>query len=82
MTDDENVTEPARWVKLLNCATTFEAEQLRAGLEAEGIPVLVRGLQQGIFGPGFQGAVPGGVDVCVPSPELDRAREFMGLEPE
>lgn len=69
----------AAWVPVTTCATVFEAEMVRQELEAEDIPVLVKGTKPGIFGPGFQGAVPGGVEVCVPSPELDRAREVLGI---
>jgi hypothetical protein len=69
----------AAWVTLTTCTTVFEAEMVRQQLEGEGIPVLVKGAKPGIFGPGFQGAVPGGVDVCVPSPEVDAARAVLGI---
>jgi hypothetical protein len=39
--------------------------------------VQIRNQHAGIFGPSFQGPTPGGVDVYVPSPELDRARELL-----
>ncbi len=70
--------EQAQWVRVAVRSTAFEAEQLKLMLEEAGIPVLVRGLQPGIFGPGFQGVMPGGLDVCIPSPELERARELFG----
>lgn len=81
---DESADAPAeaRWVKLAAVANTLEAEQMRQTLDAAGIPVLIRGLQPGIFGGGFQGLIPHGVDVCVPSPELERARELLGYEAE
>jgi len=69
MTDDH-----AEWVLLASFANGLEADQARAELEEDGIPALVRGAQAGIFGAGFQGPVMGGLDVYVPSPELDRAR--------
>jgi hypothetical protein len=31
----------------------------------------------GLFGAGFQGAMMGGVELHVPSPELARAREML-----
>lgn len=67
----------ARWVTLTEVAAGFEADLLREELEAEGIPVLLRGLKAGIYGGGFQGAIIGGVEVQVPSPELERAREIL-----
>jgi hypothetical protein len=73
------VTPPTvRWAPLVSFASGLEADQARITLEAAGIPVLVKGLQTGIFGGGFQGTVPGGVDLMVPSPELQRARELLG----
>ncbi|MDA1081741.1 MAG: DUF2007 domain-containing protein [Gemmatimonadetes bacterium] len=81
---DETGDAPAelRWVRLTGCANTVEAEVLRQTLDTADIPVLIRGLQPGIFGGGFQGAIPHGIDVCVPSPELERARELLSDSPE
>ena len=72
------------WVHLINCASGFEADLLRVELDAEHIPALVRGPQAGFLGGGFQGPVPGGVDVFVPSPALERARAILEtrLKPE
>lgn len=88
MTDDQvgngggDEADEARWVRVATRSTVFEAEQLRNTLEGAGIPVFMRGVPTGIFGPGFQGVIPGGIDVCVPSPELDAARELVGDDPE
>jgi hypothetical protein len=68
---------PAQWVKLATFTSGLDADLARATLEEADIPVQVRGLPVGVFGPSFQGAVPGGVDVYVPSPELDRARDLL-----
>jgi hypothetical protein len=65
------------WVKIATVASGFEADLARAMLEEENIPVLVRGKQAGLFGGGFQGAVPGGVDILVPSAAASRARELI-----
>jgi hypothetical protein len=67
-----------RWAHLTSFSSGFEADEARAILEAADIPVLVKGPQVGIFGSGYQGSVPGGVELLVPSPELDRARELLG----
>ena len=68
---------PAEWVKLATYASGLDADMARATLEEADIPVQVRGQPIGVVGPSFQGPVLGGVDVYVPSPELDRARELI-----
>jgi hypothetical protein len=67
-----------RWTHLTSFSSGFEADEARAILEAADIPVLVKGPQVGIFGGGYQGTVPGGVELLVPSPELERARNLLG----
>jgi len=53
------------------------ADTLRATLELEGIPVLVRGYQVGMFGSGFQGPINEGAEILVPESALSRARELL-----
>ncbi len=72
---------PAEWVKLATFASGLDADIARATLEEADIPVQVRGQHIGAFGPSFQGQVPGGVDVYVPSPELGRARDLVEPTP-
>ena len=68
----------AEWETVATFATGLEAEMARGLLEEQGIPVLVRSNSAGIFGFAFyQGSVPGGVTLQVPSPEIDRARELL-----
>ena len=67
----------AEWVKLATFGSGLEADLARETLEAAEIPVQVRGQHIGLFGPAFQGPVPGGLDLYVPSPELDRARDLL-----
>ena len=67
----------AEWIKLATVTSGLEADIARATLEEADIPVQVRNPHAGIFGPSFQGPLPGGVDVYVPSPELDRARNLL-----
>jgi hypothetical protein len=71
------VAPDARFVPLANFPNALEADIARARLEAEGIPVLVKGLHVGLFGAGFQGLTVGGVELLVPSPELERARRLI-----
>jgi hypothetical protein len=62
------------WVKLASFGTTFEAERAMAALETEGIPALLQShAGSGLFGAGFQGPVPGGLQVMVRPPDLERA---------
>jgi len=71
------VTPDARYVPLANFPNALEADIARERLEAEGIPVLVKGLHVGLFGAGFQGLAIGGVELLVPSPELERAQHLL-----
>lgn len=71
------MTTEARFVPLATFANGFDADIARALLEEEGIPVLVKGPNVGMFGLGFQGATVGGVELLVPSPELDRAKALL-----
>lgn len=71
------MTERARFVLLASYGTGFAADLARERLEAEGIPVLLKGPAVGTLGGVFQGPIFGGVQLLVPSPELDRARELL-----
>lgn len=81
MADDApDANDTATWATLTTFGSGLEADIARQTLDAEGIPALVRGDHVGIFGAGFQGTVASGVELLVPEPELDRARELLGLE--
>lgn len=67
----------AEWIPVASFSTGLEADRARAVLEAAGIPVLTRSDQAGIFGLTFQGAMPRGVTLSVPSPEVNRAGELL-----
>jgi hypothetical protein len=68
----------AEWVLLREYGSAMEANLDLGSLEMESVPTLVRGLEPGIFGPGFTGTTPHGVRVYVPSGLLDFARELVG----
>jgi hypothetical protein len=68
---------PAEWIKLATFGSGLEADIARARLDEADIPVQLRGQHIGVFGASFQGPVLGGIDVYVPSPEADRARELL-----
>ena len=65
-------------VRLARYPTVFDAERAKAVLESEGIDsVIETNGAPGIFGPGFQGPVPGGVSVLVRSSDVDRAWQVV-----
>ena len=73
----------SRWAKLATYNTGFEVDLLCIALDAEAIPYLIRGLNRGMYGAGYQGHVVGGVDVLVPEDALNKARSVLAshLEP-
>jgi hypothetical protein len=66
-----------QWALLKTVYTGLDADTMRAALEAEGIPALVRGYQVGMFGSGYQGPISEGADILVPESALERARELF-----
>lgn len=68
----------ADWIKVGDFSTRFEAEIARARLESADIPAKIVSHEGGIFGPGFQGAVPSGVELHAPSNRLSEAQEALG----
>jgi len=70
----------AHWVEVASFSTGLEADIARATLEEAGIPVQVRNGRAGLFGLTFQGFLPGGITLEVPSPELERARDLLDEE--
>ena len=71
-----------RWATLGVFPSGLAADIARQTLEEAEIPVLVRGDHAGIFGPGFQGSVGGGIEVLVPDSALEHAREILGTDDE
>jgi uncharacterized protein (DUF1330 family) len=63
------------WVRFGWYASGFEADAVRELLETQGIPVLMRGQQPGVFGAGFLG---GPSELLVPGPALEEARAIAG----
>lgn len=70
----------ATWALLKVVSTTLEVDMMKQTLEAENIPALVRGPYAGVFGGGYQGPVPGGIQVLVPEQELERARDLLDID--
>ena len=66
-----------RWAVLTTVYSGLDADMLKETLEADGIPVLVKGYQVGMWGSGFQGPISEGAEVMVPESALDRGREFL-----
>lgn len=65
------------WVTVATYGAVYQAEIAAALLESAGIPAQIRGERTGIFGPGWAGMAIGGVEVRVPAPDLDEAREVL-----
>jgi hypothetical protein len=66
-----------QWTRLTTVYSGLAADTIRATLELEGIPALVRGFQIGLFGSGFQGPLSEGAEIFVPESALARARELL-----
>ena len=65
------------WIKAQEFGTRHEAEMARARLESALIPSAIKADEGGNFGPGFQGAVPGGVELFVPRELLSAAKDII-----
>jgi hypothetical protein len=66
-----------QWAVLTKVYSGLAADTIRATLELEGIPALVRGYQVGLFGSAFQGPLSEGAEILVPESALERARELL-----
>lgn len=62
---------------LASYTNSYEAEFVAATLKESGIPVLVKGLDVGIWGPGHAGPTISGPSVWVPEDRLEEARELL-----
>jgi hypothetical protein len=72
------MTEHATWVVLKTYRAVYEAEFGAPRLEAAGIPARVdTGDSMGVFGPGYQGTVTGGVGLLVPADLETEARSAL-----
>lgn len=68
----------SQWVKARTFATRFEAEMARARLESAEIPATIHShAGSGVFGAGFQGMIPGGVELRVPLHLLSDAADVL-----
>jgi hypothetical protein len=67
----------SQWVKAREFGTRFEAEMARALLESADIPATIKSHEGGLFGPGFQGPIPSGVELHVPIGRLAEVREIL-----
>jgi hypothetical protein len=66
-----------QWALLTKVYSGLEVDTVRATLELDGIPALVRGFGVGMFGAGYQGPINDGAEIFVPESALDRARELV-----
>lgn len=66
-----------RWALLTTVYTGLEVDTVRATLELDGIPALVRGFGVGMFGGAYQGRINDGAEILVPASALARARDLL-----
>ncbi|HSG49939.1 MAG TPA: hypothetical protein VLA43_19100 [Longimicrobiales bacterium] len=66
-----------RWVSVASYSARYLAEIPLQTLQAEGIPVLVKGEEPGIWGPAFSGPTSQGIELLVPEPAEEDAREIL-----
>lgn len=69
-----------RWIPIAEFGASYEADFAAGILRDAGIPVLVRGPEIGIFGPGFAGPTSRGVTLLIPAEMLEQARELLDPE--
>lgn len=73
------MTDQPSWVLLKTFSTVYEAEIDAGLLRAAGIPARVDvGDSIGVFGPGYQGSVTGGVRLLVPAAVEVQAHAVVG----
>lgn len=70
------------WTLLASYDYGHEVDFAEATLSEAGIPVLVKGREAGIWGPGFAGASSQGLSIWVPEERLTDARDLLAMDPE
>ncbi len=68
------------WTLLAEFSAGYEADLPVSMLEAAEIPVLRKGPETGIFGPGFAGATLLGIQLYVPESKLEEARDIIASD--
>lgn len=71
------MTTESGWSLLASYDYGHEVDFAEATLGEAGIPVLVKGREAGIWGPGFQGATSQGLSLWVPEDRLAAARDLL-----
>lgn len=69
--------EEIRWVAVASYAARYLAEIPMQTLQGQGIPVLLKGEEPGIWGPAFSGPTSQGIQLLVPEPAEEDAREIL-----
>lgn len=71
------MTDHEQWALLTTVYSGLEVDTIRATLELEEIPALVRGFAVGMFGSAYQGPIADGAEILVPASALERARDLV-----
>jgi len=75
------VAEEPAWQFVAEFGAGYEADLATSLLEGAGIPVLRKGPDTGIFGPGFAGPTALGVQLFVPRSRLEEAQSVLHADP-
>jgi hypothetical protein len=77
------MTEDIGWELLAGFDYGYEVDFAEATLAEAGIPVVVKGREAGIWGPGFAGPSSQGLSLWVPAARMMEARELLapGADP-
>ena len=79
--DAERTDDPRpEWTAIASYGAQYETEIPVRQLEGAGIPVLVKGGEAGIWGPGFPGPTSQGLTLMVPADRAEEARELLELD--
>lgn len=71
------MTDPSDWSLVARYTHGYEVDFAESTLQEAGIPVVVRGREAGIWGPGFAGPTSQGLSIWVPEDRLDDARDLL-----
>jgi len=76
------MSDDREWKLLASYEFGYEVDFAEARLKSAGIPVVVKGREAGIWGPGFAGPASQGLSVWVPDDQMQDARELLEPGPD
>lgn len=67
--------EQPKWIRLTEASDRFEAEMLKAALEAQGIPAAI--FQEGVANAAYPAGLMAVAEICVPSSHIEQALAWL-----